>query len=195
MQEKDDINEIDVNVEHFDDEDLDRESILKEMDLAEGVLVTNLFVPCMVFCSKIDLIEHGDKDTKQILEKNLDFIQVTLRKYCLAYGSSLVFGSSNSNSNIQLIYEYFLSRLYDIDFPYPSNTLDKEALFIPTGLDTFELINQSADIPSFLNSLMNREEISEDPLFHEVVKKPQRTLNLGLKEEEKKEILVADWKS
>ena len=88
------------------------------MDLPEGVLVTNLFVPCMVLCSKVDLIEHGEKDIKQILEKNLDFIQVSLRKFCLAYGSSLVFGSSNSNSNVQLIYEYILSRLYDTDFPY-----------------------------------------------------------------------------
>jgi len=47
---------MDVNVEHFDDEDLDRQNILKEMDLPEGVLVTNLFVPCMVLCSKVDLI-------------------------------------------------------------------------------------------------------------------------------------------
>lgn len=115
--------------------------IRKEMDLPEGVLVTNLFVPCMVLCSKVDLIEHGEKDIKNLLERNLDFIQVSLRKFCLSYGSSLVFGSSNSNSNMQLAYEYILSRIYDIDFTYASNTLDKEALFIPTGLDTLELID------------------------------------------------------
>ena len=139
-QNLEDINEMDVNIEHFDDEELDRQNILKEMDLPEGVLVTNIFVPCMVLCSKVDLIEHGEKDIKHILEKYLDYIQVNLRKFCLAYGSSLVFGSANSNSNIQLIYEYVLSRVYDIEFAHPSNTLDKEALFIPTGLDTGELI-------------------------------------------------------
>ena len=148
------------------------QDILKEMDLPEGVLVTNLFVPCMVMCSKVDLIEHGEKEIKQILERNLDFIQVELRKFCLSYGTSLVFGSSNSNSNIQLVYDYILNRLYDIDLAYPSNTLDKEALFIPTGLDTLELIDQTADMTSFLSSLKAKGEVSETPLFHEVVKKP-----------------------
>ena len=63
-QETQDINDIDVNVEHFDDEEMDRQNILREMDLPEGMLVTNLFVPCMVLCSKVDLIEHGEKDIK-----------------------------------------------------------------------------------------------------------------------------------
>jgi hypothetical protein len=45
-----------------------------------------------------------------------------------------------------LAYEYILARIYNIDFTYPSNTLDKEALFIPTGLDTLELIDSTADL-------------------------------------------------
>jgi dynein light intermediate chain 1 len=82
-------------------EDLDlMADIRKEMELPEGVLVTNLFVPCMVLCSKVDLIEHGEKDIKDVLERNLDFIQVSLRKFCLSYGAGLVFSSSNSNCNI-----------------------------------------------------------------------------------------------
>jgi hypothetical protein len=44
------------------------------MELPEGVLVTNLFVPCMVVCSKVDLIEHGEQEIKNLLERNLDFI-------------------------------------------------------------------------------------------------------------------------
>ena len=38
------------------------------MELPEGVLVTNLFIPVSVVCSKIDLVEHGDKNIKNILE-------------------------------------------------------------------------------------------------------------------------------
>lgn len=56
-----------------DDNDM-MDDIRKEMDLPEGMLVTNLFIPVAVVCTKIDLVEHGDKDIKDILERNLDFI-------------------------------------------------------------------------------------------------------------------------
>jgi dynein light intermediate chain 1 len=120
----------------------------KEMELPEGTLETNLFIATAIVCTKVDLIEHGDKEIKSILEKNLDFIQYTLRKYCLSYGTTLLFTSSNSNQNIQLLYNYILYRLYDEEFPHTSNINDKEALFVPTGFDSMELINQS-DLRSF----------------------------------------------
>ena len=122
-----------------DDDDM-RDELMKEMELPEGILVTNLFIPVAVVCTKTDLVEHGDKEVKDILERNLDYIQVSLRKFCLNYGASLTFISSNSGSNVQLLYDYILARIYDHDFPYSSNTHDKEALFIPTGFDSFELI-------------------------------------------------------
>ena len=50
------------------------EDLRKEMDIPEGTLVTNLFIPVGIICSKTDLIEHGEKDIKSILEKNLDYI-------------------------------------------------------------------------------------------------------------------------
>ena len=99
------------------------------MELPEGTLVTNIFVPLMVVCSKMDLVEHGEKELKSLLEQNLDFLQHSLRKFCLTYGASLAFASSNSNSNIKLIYEYILHRLYETEFAHTSNTNDKDALF------------------------------------------------------------------
>lgn len=51
------------------------EDLKREMDLPEGTLVNNLFIPSMIVCSKIDLIEHGEKDVKDGLERNLDYIQ------------------------------------------------------------------------------------------------------------------------
>jgi hypothetical protein len=36
------------------------EDLRKEMELSEGILVTNIFIPVMVVCSKTDLIEHGE---------------------------------------------------------------------------------------------------------------------------------------
>jgi hypothetical protein len=50
------------------------DDLRKEIELPEGVLVTNVFIPCCVVCSKVDLIEHGEKDIKTTLEQNIDFI-------------------------------------------------------------------------------------------------------------------------
>jgi len=88
------------------------EELKREIELPEGTLITNLFIPTAVVCSKVDLIQHGDKDVKETLEKNLEYIQATLRKFCLHYGAGLVFCSSNENSNIDLAYDYVLSKLY-----------------------------------------------------------------------------------
>ena len=130
-------------------DDLDMvEDLRKEMDLPDGVLVTNLFIPVTVVCSKIDLIER--QDMKNILETNLDFIQYSLRKFCIQYGAALVFASSktdqplsSNDSNIKLLYDYILARIFDLDFSYPSNIVQKETMFIPTGFDSPELIEQT----------------------------------------------------
>ena len=107
-----DVDDVDVHV--VDQDEMD--DIRNEMELPEGVLVTNIFIPSAVVCSKTDLIEHGEKDIKNILERNLDFIQVSLRKFCIAYGSTLIFTSTTQNSNINLLYEYILSRIMDNEF-------------------------------------------------------------------------------
>jgi hypothetical protein len=129
---------------------------------------------------------------------NLDYIQVSLRKFCLAHGSSLIFASSNQNSNIELTYNYVLHRLYDQDFPHPSNTSDKEALFIPTGYDTSELIESAADLKQFLARVQMQmkanNEVSDDVTFTDVVKRPVKKILQG-KEEEKEVLNVKDWKS
>ena len=90
----------DIDVSLMEEQEM-MEDLRKEIELPEGVLVTNLFIPCAVICSKVDLIEHGEKDIKIMLERNIDYIQVTLRKFCMHYGASLVFASSNSNTNIE----------------------------------------------------------------------------------------------
>ena len=44
---------------------------------------------------------------------------------------------------MKLLYDYILYRICDADFPHPSNINDKEALFVPTGFDSMELIEQT----------------------------------------------------
>jgi hypothetical protein len=66
------LEEFDISVIHEDQDVID--DLRKEMELPEGTLETNLFIPTAIVCTKVDLIEHGDKEIKSILEKNLDFI-------------------------------------------------------------------------------------------------------------------------
>jgi hypothetical protein len=40
------------------------DELRKEIDLPEGILVTNIFVPSAIVCSKVDLIEHGEPQIK-----------------------------------------------------------------------------------------------------------------------------------
>ena len=40
------------------------DDLRKEIELPEGILVTNIFIPTAIVCSKVDLIEHGEKDIK-----------------------------------------------------------------------------------------------------------------------------------
>lgn len=146
-QQNNEMNELDLEEQEM------IEDLKKEIDLPEGTLVNNLFIPAMVVCSKIDLIQHGEKEVKDSLEQYIDFIQQDLRRFCLKFGAALVFASCNQNSNIELIYDYIISRLYDQEFPHPSNTSDKEALFIPTGLDSEDLIAQSTNVSQFLEKI------------------------------------------
>lgn len=97
MDESKNLDEFDISI--AEEQDM-IDDLRKEMELSEGTLETNLFIPTAIVCTKVDLIEHGESVIKSILEKNLDFIQYTLRKFCLSYGSSLLFCSSNSNQNI-----------------------------------------------------------------------------------------------
>mmetsp|Transcript_15364 Transcript_15364/g.25975 ORF Transcript_15364/g.25975 Transcript_15364/m.25975 type:complete len:234 (+) Transcript_15364:424-1125(+) len=92
------IDEIDISI--MEDQEM-MDDLRKEMDLPEGALVTNLFIPVMVVCSKVDLIQHGEAKLKNLLENNLDFIQCSLRKFCLHYGASLVFASTLQPGNQQ----------------------------------------------------------------------------------------------
>ena len=58
----------------FDINEAEMDDLRKELDLNEGTLVTNLFIPTTILCSKVDMIAHGEKSIKDLLFKNLDYI-------------------------------------------------------------------------------------------------------------------------
>ena len=63
-----------IDAVEFDINDAEMDDLRKELDLNEGTLVTNLFIPTTILCSKVDLIEYGEKNVKDLLFKNLDYI-------------------------------------------------------------------------------------------------------------------------
>lgn len=65
------INQVDIDVM---DEQAMYDDLRKEMSLPEGTLITNLFIHTAVVCSKVDLVQQGDRDVREALERNLDFI-------------------------------------------------------------------------------------------------------------------------
>ena len=112
-EDKQDLNEsskqlddFDVSLNLQDDQDM-KDDLINEIDLPEGTLVTNPFIQVAVVCSKIDLIQTKERsETKNILEKNLDYISYSLRKFCISYGAALIYTSANANTNIKLLYDY-----------------------------------------------------------------------------------------
>ena len=100
-----------------DSDDSDDEDVRVEMPLGAGVLKVNLGIPIVVVCNKIDLLSiNGDR--AKFLEENLEFIQKYVREYSLQYGATVMFTSAKSNQdrNLDTLYQYILSRLYDFDF-------------------------------------------------------------------------------
>ena len=124
-------------------EDSEIEDVRVEMPLPPGVLKVNLGIPVIVVCNKIDLLQASGEKSK-FLEEHLDFIQKHVREYSLQYGATVLFTSAKSNQdrNLDTLYQYMLSRLYDFDFYGKPQQLEKDQLFIPSGFDSLNLINE-----------------------------------------------------
>ena len=137
-----------------------------ELPLPEGILKVNLGVPIVVVCSKADLIQHGDK--KNYLEQNLDYIQKHIRDYCLQYGASVIFTSAIANLNLNVFYQYCVHRLYNFDFLFKPEIIERECLFLPAGFDSPNLIDQLSKAANILSVDQNGNQI----LFEDIIKRP-----------------------
>ena len=54
--------------------------------------------------------EHGLSD------QHFDFIQQSIRKFCLQYGASLFYTSVKEDKNCDLLYKYLVHRIYHFPF-------------------------------------------------------------------------------
>ena len=114
-----------------------------DMPLGEGILKVNLGIPIIVLCNKIDII-HQSGEKAKLLQENLDFIQMHLREYALLYGATVMFTSAKSkeSKNLDTLYQYVNSRLYNYSFASKPQIVEKDELFIPSGFDSLNLIRE-----------------------------------------------------
>ncbi|KAI9905127.1 hypothetical protein PsorP6_014174 [Peronosclerospora sorghi] len=107
------------------------------LSMKEGVLSKNLGVPLVIIVAKADLrLENSVK---------MDYIQYTLRHFAIRYGAALVYTSAKTGTNVDLLRNYILHRAYPSIFKFsePPQLVDHSSIFIPSGYDSFELVNQS----------------------------------------------------
>lgn len=100
--------------EDFEEDDFDMEELKNQLPLPEGVLKSNLGIPIIIACHKVDLISRGER--AQFLEQNIDFIQRHLREFCIYYGAALIFTEIHQDQNLEVLYKYILHRIYDQEF-------------------------------------------------------------------------------
>ncbi len=143
-----------------------------QLPLPEGCLKVNLGIPIVVIVNKVDLLLHGDK--KSYLQENFDFIQKHIREYALQYGATVIFTSAKSNRNLNVTYQYMLHRLYSYDLPFKAEVIERENLFIPSGFDTPNLINELVKSSTLVGAS------GEPLLYEEVITIPQTTVGSNI---------------
>ncbi|KDO24740.1 hypothetical protein SPRG_10274 [Saprolegnia parasitica CBS 223.65] len=104
--------------------------------LPHGVLLHNCGIPIVLVVAKTDIAP--DDAVKQ------DFAQWTIRETALAYGAAVCYTSSKTSINAELLKNYVLHRTQTgVKFTESPKLIDRNAIFVPSGYDSHELIEQS----------------------------------------------------
>ncbi|EGR30364.1 light intermediate polypeptide 2, putative [Ichthyophthirius multifiliis] len=141
----------------------DKQNIKDKLPLPEGVLKINIGIPITVVCSKSDSFQETNIELS-------DFIQYSLRNFCITYGASLIYTSCKTKDNLDIFYEYILHILYGFKLKYKAEIVNQECIFIPIGFDNYEILKQSYS-----------KFVEQNKKYEEVILKPQ---SKNLKREE-----------
>ena len=132
---------------------------IEDLPLPEGVLTVNLGIPILVICNKCELVWTLDKNPEQN-EKILDVALKSLREFCVTYGASLFYVSSVTKTNLHVVYDYLMHRLYGFSFAHKPDLESRDSIFVPSGLDSPNLIKQL-------------DFLTGDKQFHEMIPRPK----------------------
>ncbi|WVW81249.1 hypothetical protein I302_103240 [Kwoniella bestiolae CBS 10118] len=138
------------------------------LPLGQGTLTLNSSgIPITVVCTRADLMDSVGEEVGMKgggWEERTDWIQQVLRTICLAYGASLFYTAPAQPTTYTLLRSYLLHRLYTIPpplnttssttdpatqhvsstrfpFPHRANVLDRDAVMVPSGWDSWGKIN------------------------------------------------------
>ncbi|RXG72386.1 Cytoplasmic dynein 1 light intermediate chain 2 [Armadillidium vulgare] len=134
-----------------------------DLPLPENVLSRNLGVNVIVVVTKTDYMTTLEKDF-DYKEEHFDYIQQSIRKFCLHYGASLFYTSVKEDKNCDLLYKFLVHRIYGFPFKTPALVVEKDAVFIPAGWDKDSKISILYE---------NMHSMSPDDYYTDVIVKPQ----------------------
>ncbi|SBS81835.1 dynein light intermediate chain 2, putative [Plasmodium ovale curtisi] len=127
--------------------DVDGRSSAGEKDLfnvnRKGLVKINLTFPILFVICKSDGYEILNNRTYQ---GYIDVIISYLRNLALHYQAAIIFCNTVNKKelkNVQLLYKYLMHRIYNFPFNDKEIVDDYEKIFIPSGYDNKDLINES----------------------------------------------------
>merc|ERR1719322_1761932 len=104
------------------------------LPLSEDTLARNLGLDLIVVVTKTDFMADLERDY-DYKEEHFDFIQQSIRHFCLQFGASLFYISVKEDKNCDVLYKYLVHRIYGFPFKTPALVVEKDAVFIPAGWD------------------------------------------------------------
>ncbi|CAL1299190.1 unnamed protein product [Larinioides sclopetarius] len=122
----------------------------------------NLGLEIIVVITKTDAISSLEKNL-DFKEEHFDFIQMSIRNFCLQYGAALFYVSVKEDKNCDLLLKYLVHRIYAFPFRTPALVVEKDAVFIPAGWDNLKKISILVD---------NLTTMKPDDSYNEVIVKP-----------------------
>ncbi|KAF7491912.1 Cytoplasmic dynein 1 light intermediate chain 1 [Sarcoptes scabiei] len=163
-----------LRLSHDDSDPSNNIESIDHDQLPPDVLCHNLGLDIVIVITKTDYMSTLEKEY-DFKEEHFDFIQQSVRKFCLKYGATLMYVSAKINKNCDLLYKYLIHRIYGLKFKTPALVVEKDAVFIPAGWDsekkisilhdniqTFSIDSPYNDVimcPPFVNVGYNRFEI------------------------------------
>jgi len=103
------------------------------LDLEDGVLASNHGIPMIVVGTKDDFSEQLAQE-RDFRQEHFDFIQMHIRKFCLAHGAGLIY-SGKVQKTADAFYRYALHLTCGLPFTQTACISETEGLFIPRGWD------------------------------------------------------------
>ena len=99
------------------------------LPLPENTLTRNLGLDLIVVVSKTDYMTDLERDF-DYKEEHFDFIQQSIRKFCLQFGAAVFYTSVKEDKNCDLLYKYLVHRIYNFPFKTPALVVEKDAVFM-----------------------------------------------------------------